>query len=231
MRSTSCVGYARVSLLSQAEDGVSLAAQEESIRAYSTMRGFQLIDVVVDRGVSGGKPLSDREGGRRILDAVRARRIAAVVTYKLDRLFRDCGDCLATVSAWDHAGVALHLIDMGGQAIDTGSATGRFLISVVSAAAEMERNLIRERTSSAMKHKKARGEFTGGQPPYGWCIAIDGTLKRVADEQRVIEHAKRLRDTGLSLRAISRSLGTSGARARNGRSFAAQQIANMLKAE
>ena len=72
---------------------------------------------------------------------------------KLDRMFRNAGDCLATVEAWDRAGVALHVVDLGGNAIDTTSAAGRFMLVVLAGAAEMERNLIRERTKAALAVK------------------------------------------------------------------------------
>jgi site-specific DNA recombinase len=58
------VGYGRVSTQEQAEQGISLDAQEARIRAYATMRGLELVAVVVDAGVSAGKyTLEQREGG------------------------------------------------------------------------------------------------------------------------------------------------------------------------
>ena len=68
------------------------------------------LDIITDAGVSGGKPLASREGGQRLLDAIKARRAEAVVMLKLDRMFRNAGDCLATIETWDRAGVALHRI-------------------------------------------------------------------------------------------------------------------------
>ena len=65
-------------------------------------------------------------------------------------------------------GVALHIIDLGGNAIDTTSAAGRFMLVVLAGAAEMERNLIRERTKSALAVKRANGQRisrTRKQPP------------------------------------------------------------------
>lgn len=62
------------------------------------------------------------------------------------------------------AGVALHLIDLGGQAIDTRSAAGHFFLTVMAGAAEMERNLVRERTRTALDHKRAKGERLGTTP-------------------------------------------------------------------
>jgi len=91
MNAVACV---RVSTEEQATEGVSLDAQEAAIRSCCAMRGLELAEVVVDVGVSAGKPLSTREGGAYLLDLVKRGKVQAVVTYKLDRLFRDANDCL-----------------------------------------------------------------------------------------------------------------------------------------
>ena len=66
---------------------------------------------------------------------------------KLDRLFRDAADCLNVTKHWDKRNIALHLIDVGGQTIDTSSSMGRFFLTMMAGVAEMERNLIRDRTT------------------------------------------------------------------------------------
>ncbi len=73
---------------------------------------------------------------------------------KLDRMFRNAGDCSNTVEKWDKAAIALHVIGLGGNAIDTTSAAGRFMLVVLAGAAEIERNLTRERIRSAMAVKR-----------------------------------------------------------------------------
>jgi DNA invertase Pin-like site-specific DNA recombinase len=157
-------------------------------------------------------------------------RVGAVVGWKLDRLFRDAADCLNVTREWDRRGVALHLADLGGQAVDTSSAMGRFFLTVMADAAEMERNQVRERTSAALRHKAEKGEFTGGEAPYGSRLAADGVrLEKVEVEQRVIREARRLRASGLSLRAVAGELGRLGHASRSGRPFAASQVARMTE--
>jgi hypothetical protein len=58
------VGYARVSTAEQAAEGISLEAHGSKIRTYCALKDFELADIVVDAGVSGAKPLSEREGGK-----------------------------------------------------------------------------------------------------------------------------------------------------------------------
>jgi hypothetical protein len=47
-------------------------------------------------------------GGERVLGAVRHGEAQAVIAWKLDRLFRDCADCLTVTRTWDVAGTSLH---------------------------------------------------------------------------------------------------------------------------
>jgi len=225
------VGYVRVSTEEQATGGVSLDAQSEAVRAYCAMRGLELVELVTDPGVSAGKALDARQGGRRLLELVRSGTVGSVVSYKLDRLFRDCADCLTVTGGWDRAGVSLHLVDMGGQAIDTSTAMGRFFLTVMAGAAEMERNLIRERTRAALQHKQSKGEKTGGACPFGYRLAADGrTLEHEPTEQRVIELVKELRAAGMSIRAVARHLNSDGVPAR-GRKWHATTVARLLQRE
>ena len=224
--------YIRVSTEEQANEGVSLDAQEATLRAYCAMRGLDLEEVVVDAGVSAGKPLVTRDGGAKLLDLVRRGKVQAVVTYKLDRLFRDASDCLQVTAAWDKAGVALHLVDLGGQSVDTSSAMGRFFLTIMAGAAEMERNLIRERTAAAMAHKAARREYTGGQVPYGWNLDADGVhITPNPAEQAIIGAARTLREQGLSLRKVGGALAAEGMLPRSGGHWHAKTVQDLLNAE
>ena len=224
------VAYVRVSTEEQANEGVSLEAQEVKVRAYCALRGLELVELVIDAGVSAGKGLNTRDGGARVLELVRGRKVEAVVAMKLDRLFRDASDCLAVTAAWDRASVSLHLVDMGGQAVDTSSAMGRFFLTIMAGAAEMERNQIRERTRMAMAHKRSKHELVGAVP-YGFRVADDGVaLVEVSAEQDVIVEARSLRSAGLSLRAVAAELARKSLRARNGSTFAAEQVRRMVAA-
>ena len=200
------IGYIRCSTHEQADCGLGLDVQAERIRAYATLKGLNLTDLITDAGVSGGKPLASREGGQKLLAAIREHKAKAVLLLKLDRGFRNVGDCLNTVEAWDHAGVALHILDLGGNAIDTTSAAGRFMLVVLAGAAEMERNLTRERTKSAMAVKRANGQRVG-TVPYGFDLADDGvTLIDNPTEQEVIQDIKSMRAQGKKLKQIAEAL-------------------------
>lgn len=162
------------------------------------------------------------------MDLVRRGRAGGIVALKLDRLFRNCADCLNVIEGWDKAGIALHLVDLGGQAVDTSSAMGRFFITVMAGAAELERNQIRERTSLAMRLMKSRGEYTGGRAPLGFELRDDGSLVCVAKEQRALALARQLYAQGMTLRAVSDELFGAGHTNRKGKPFHPQQVARMV---
>jgi site-specific DNA recombinase len=225
------IGYIRVSTEEQATSGASLAAQDAAIRAYCAMRGLELVDVVRDEGVSGGTPLAERPAGAALTAALAKRKGAPthVVAVRLDRLFRSTVDCVETSQAWDRRGVALHLVDLGGQTVDTSSAMGRFMLTVLAAAGEMERALIGERTSAAMRQRQAEGRYIGGKVPYGF--RLDGAeLVECPAEQAVIAEARRLRSEGLTLRAVAADLAARGMVSRKGTPFHPESVNAMVAA-
>ncbi len=225
------IAYTRCSTQEQSDSGLGLEVQSERIRAYCTMRGIGLDEITIDAGVSGGKPLASRDCGRRLLEAIRKRRADAVVMLKLDRMFRNASDCLATVEEWERKGVALHVVDLGGNAIDTTSAAGRFMLVVLAGAAEMERNLVRERTKSALAVKRSNGQRTG-TVPYGSDLDPDGTtLVPNKAEQAVIRDIRAMRKRGMVLAKIADELTARGVPTKTGRSkrWTHQAIARILK--
>jgi site-specific DNA recombinase len=227
------IGYVRVSTQEQANHGISLEAQEARLRAYATLRGLELSAVVIDAGVSAGKVLEARDGGKRLLAAMKARTVRHVIALKLDRLFRNTIDCLSTVQAWEKAGVSLHLVDMGGTSLDTASALGRMFLTMAAGFAEMERNLTAERTAFALARKREKGEKTGGSVPFGYTAAPgpDGKprLRPQPQEQEALALMRRLHAQGYSLRAIIAELERRGIANTDGRRWHAKSIARMLR--
>ena len=208
------IGYVRVSTREQAREGISLDVQETAIRAYCRLRGLTLVDVIRDPAESTVRPLAQRPGGACLAETVARGSAQHVIGFKLCRLFRDVLDCRTHVDQWDRDGVAFHLVDLGGQTIDTSTAMGKFALTVLAAAAEMERDKIRENTQAAMDWKRARGERVAGRVPYGYRLAGTGAttgpgagrLEKHPAEQRVISRIKGLRTRGWAVRAIAQRL-------------------------
>lgn len=221
--------YLRVSTEEQAREGVSLEAQEARLQAYAAAHGLEASVTFCDSGVSGSVPLAERPQGAELLAALARGEVQHVLAFKLDRLFRDAVDCLRTVRQWDDAGTAMHLVDLGGQAVNTGSAVGRFFLGMLAGVAELERNLIAERTSAALRHKVARGERVGA-PPYGYAATGEGTTwVPVPEEQAVIERIRDLRRGGLkSLARVADTLNREGVPTKRGARWHAATIRSAL---
>ena len=226
---TDIIAYIRVSTRQQEDAGISLDAQQARIAAYCEYRGLSLVDVVTDV-VTSKVPLADRPGGSQLLAALACGEATAVVSTKLDRLFRDTVETLVTTREWDREGVALHVLDLGGTTVDTSSPMGRMFITMVAGFAELERAQIQERTREALAHKRSRGEYTGGRVPYGYELGDDGVhLVECEAEQAVVTLARSLREAGLSLRAIAAELATAGHTTRRGTAWAPQQISRLCR--
>lgn len=224
MPSTRAVAYMRVSTTKQADEGVSLEAQRAKVIAYAALYDVTLVEIIVDAGVSA-KTL-ERPGLAKALGVIRSGKADALLVVKLDRLTRSVRDLGQLVADYFASGRAA-LLSVSEQ-IDTRSAGGRLVLNVLASVSQWEREAIGERTSAALQHKAAQGEFTGGEPPFGFQTTDDGKLTPVEAEQAAITEAKRFREQGLSLRAVCRELHDRGFRSRVGRPFAPTQVARMV---
>jgi site-specific DNA recombinase len=225
MKSTTkmAVGYVRCSTEDQK---TSLADQQEKIRAYCLLHGLTLVALLTDDGVSGKVPISEREYGSQIAAFI-SQGCAHVVCLKLDRAFRNCSDALLQTEEWTQQGVALHLIDMGGQSLDTRSAMGRMMLTCMAGFAEFERALIAERTTAALRHKKANGRVYSNAP-YGKDATEDGALIDNTTELSVIDSMMALRASGTSYKRIADDLTTRNIPSKTGRSWHATTVMNIL---
>jgi len=208
------VAYIRVSTEEQSKEGVSLEAQEEKIKAYCNLRGLEIVEICIDAGVSGSKRLESREAGSKLMKLINEGKANAVVAFKLDRLFRDAEDALHTTKSWDEKGIALHLVDMGGQTIDTTTAMGRFFLNMMAGFAELERNLISERTATALNYKKSNKQVYA-PIPFGY-VRVGDRLIEDQEEQIILNKIFNYRKEGLSYWKIADELNTIGVKTKKG---------------
>jgi len=219
--------YVRVSTEEQVRGGVSLDAQEERLRAYCKMTGMEVSKLLREEGVSASKPLASRPCGSEIYSLIHKLGARNIVALKLDRLFRDAEDALRTTKEWDRAGIALHLLEMGGQTLNTGSAMGRFFISMSAAFAEMERNLTSERTMAALGHKKSHREAYS-PTPFGY-DRIGNELKENQQELGIITLIRDWRAAGWSLRKIADELTAKSIPTKKGGKWHASTVQYLLQ--
>lgn len=219
------IGYVRVSLEKQAECGVSLEAQIEKVRAMATLRGAELVDIIVDGGASA-KTL-DRPGMKTLLSLIDGKRIDTVIVCKLDRLTRSVRDLASLLEKFNKRDVALVSV---AESLDTTTAAGRLMLHLLMSVSQWEREAIGERTRFAMQFKKSKGERVGNIQ-YGFRLAAD-TIHVEADpaEQRVIARMRTLRAKGHTLRAIAGELNKKGITTRRGTVWHHAYVNGVLKA-
>lgn len=206
------VGYCRVSTAGQASEGVSLEAQKCRIAAWAEANGHQLVGVHVDAGLSGGKT-ANRPALRAALDEA-CRHQGALVVYSLSRLARSVKDTLTIGDRLDSAGADLVSLS---ESIDTTSAAGKMVFRMLVVLSEFELDLVVERTTMALAHKRSRGERIG-EVPFGYRVGADGSHLEVDEaEQATLSRLRKLQVAGFSVRKIAHTLNREGVPARSGR--------------
>lgn len=222
------VAYIRVSTDDQAQNGVSLDAQREQITAYARLYKHEVTEIISDEGLSG-KTLN-RPGLQRALAMLKARKTEGILIAKLDRLtrsVRDLGFLIETYFSNGH-GALLSVNDQ----LDTATANGRFVVHMLGSVAQWERESIGERTATALRHKRAKGEVIS-PVPLGYDRIddkTDGVARLVpnAAEQAILERIRRERAAGKSMGAIAANLNADGVKGKAGGRFYASTIAKIL---
>lgn len=222
------IGYIRVSTEEQCREGVSLDAQKAKIEAYCGLHGLDLIAIIEDAGISG-KTISKRPGIQEVIARLQDGEASGLVVVKLDRLSRSTRDILDFVDRTEKNGWELHSIN---EKLDTGSAAGRFTVTILSALAQMESEQIGERTKAALDHKRTNGDYLGA-PPYGFEAKENSAGKKalvpVPAEQKVLARIASLRDDGLTLEQIAKNLNRSRIRTKRGKKWARGTVHSVLK--
>ena len=153
-------GYARVSTIQQADEGESLDVQQRVIAGYAPMQGLR--STRCSSSVASRDPSRSATAAGSALLAV-LQPGDAVITPKLDRMFRSALDALEVLGRLKQAGVALHMIDLGGDT--TGNGVSKLVFTILSAVAEAERDRTRERISEVKRDQRQRGRYLGGKAP------------------------------------------------------------------
>ncbi|KAF4410916.1 recombinase family protein [Streptomyces lycii] len=155
--------------LSRDDDAsTSIATQEADARAWCNLRGYEVVLVAHDIGVSGSIRPEEREGFGKILAAIHG--IDVVVARSVDRFSRVTGHFAALVETLDTFSTTL--ADVQGQA-DLTSPYGRFVVTLMVAFAQLERETIQQRILRSRVELRAGGKWLGGAAPYGFKVVPD----------------------------------------------------------
>jgi DNA invertase Pin-like site-specific DNA recombinase len=152
------VAYLRVSTEEQVKSGAGLGGQRAAIESYAAARGWTIIEWYADDGVSGTVSPDDRGQLSAALHALAEGRAGILLFHRPDRLARKAADLLALRDRAEREGWLIASSD--GQ-VDLTSAGGRLMFTVLGGVAEMERDLISQRTREALAARRAAGVRLG----------------------------------------------------------------------
>jgi len=178
--------YARVSTSDQ-----STETQLLDLRRYVRERGWTLFKEYADNGISG--TTDSRPALNELMDAAKKRRFDAVLVWRFDRFARSTKHLILALE--EFRGLGIDFISYQ-ENIDTSSPLGSAIFTIISAVAQLERDIIAERVKAGLRRAKENGK-TLGRP-----------LGSVVHSQHT-ERARKLHDEGLSLRSIADQLGIS----------------------
>ena len=175
--------YVRVSTDSQ-----TVKNQIRKLRQVAERRGWDVVEVYSDAGISGAKGRNGRPGLDTMLKDARRRKFDIVMAWAIDRLGRSLSDLLDTIQHLEACGVDLYLDQ---QAIDTTTPMGKLVFQLTGAFAEFERTMIRQRIKAGLKRAVAQGVKLGHPK-------IDSATERKVRRQLA---------KGVGILKIARSLG------------------------
>ena len=144
--------YARVSTQMQVNDGMSLDAQERDLKRAAEHAGFTSFELLREEGRSG-KSIKGRPILKAALERLDKGEAAAIFVTRIDRLARSTQDFLTIVDSAHKNGWRIVMLDLN---LDTASYQGRFVVTIMSALAEMERAIIAERQKDVHRDRRER---------------------------------------------------------------------------
>jgi DNA invertase Pin-like site-specific DNA recombinase len=145
--------YARVST-----DGQTVVNQERELREVAEAKGWEIVEVYRDNGVSGAKGRRERKGLDQALKEAVQGRYDVLAAWSVDRLRRSLQDLLHTVQELQGVGCDLYLHR---QALDTRTPSGRAMFQMLGVFAEFERSMIVDRVKAGLERARHHGTKTG----------------------------------------------------------------------
>ncbi|MFK8253482.1 recombinase family protein [Ancylobacter terrae] len=181
------IGYGRTST---AEQEAGLEAQRRDLQAAGCAKVF----------TEQASSVGDRPVLTRALEYVREGD--TLVVTKIDRLARSTINLWELVKELDGNGVSLRVLNLGGEMVDTRSATGRLILNIFAGFAQFEREMMLERQKEGIAKAKAEGRYLGRKPTAR--LKADDARRLHAEGKTPTEIAKAL---GIGRGSVYRALG------------------------
>lgn len=177
-----CAIYVRVSTQEQFEEGFSIPAQKERLRAFCTSQGWNIVNEYIEEGHSAKD--TNRPQLQALLDDLKKDKFDLVLVYRLDRLTRSVLDLYQLLKTFDENNVSFKSAT---EVYDTTTAIGRLFITLVAALAQWERENLAERVKFGTQQMVEQGIRPGSPRPYGYKYQ-NGKLIIVEDEAKWVKY-------------------------------------------
>lgn len=201
-----CVLYPRVSTEMQV-DGYSLEGQKNGLKRFVDREEMEIVGIYEDAGKSG-KSIEGRPAFKKMLSDIKnGLEIDYILVYKLSRFGRNAADILNSLEFVQSYGINLICIEEG---IDSLQTSGKLLISVLSAVAEIERENIIEQTMNGRREKARQGGWNGGFAPYGYYLKDNQLLIEETEAEAIRIIFDKFANSDIGLGGVAKYLNLQG---------------------
>jgi len=183
---------------STGDQKITLDDQTDKIKNFCNYKGYELVENFIDSGVSGSTNAKERPEMKKLLDRLVKKEADGLICSKIDRLSRSSGDFINIMNYFNKNNIQLIFLE---PEIDTRTPIGKMILTIMSSVAELELNMIRQRTKDALRKKKEKGE-SYGQTPYGKTKDENKKLLDNPEEQKNIALIIKLYNNSMSVKDI-----------------------------
>ncbi|MBO8163637.1 MAG: recombinase family protein [Brevibacillus sp.] len=174
--------YIRVSTEEQAQKGYSIDDQKERLIAYCKSQGWDDYALYIDDGYTGTN--LNRPALSRMVRHIEDNKIDTVIVYKLDRLGRKQLDVLHLLEeVFEKNNVAFKSAT---EPFDTSTPLGKAILGILAVFAQLERDMIVERTTAGRRQRLSQGLWHGGQVPFGYTWNKEAQQLEIVPEEAYI---------------------------------------------
>ena len=174
--------YIRVSSDEQKKEGLSLGVQERRLIDYANNNEFIIFKIYKDEGISA-KTHKGRKQFLQLLEDAKNKKFDAIIVTKLDRAWRSVKDAINTMEFLGDKNIDLISLS---EKIDTTSAMGKFFFTVISAIAQLERDITGERNKDIIRDKFQRGIYPYPRTPVGYKFNKKKKIMEINNKQAEI---------------------------------------------
>ncbi len=192
--------YIRVSTEEQAQQGFSIEAQKERLIAFCKSQGWDEYILYIDDGYTGTN--LNRPALKRMIRNIEEKKVDTVLVYKLDRLGRKQLDVLHLLEeVFEKNNAAFKSTT---EPFDTSTPLGKAMLGILAVFAQLERDMIIERTTSGRRQRFSQGQWYGGPVPFGYSWNKETQkLEVLPEEAHIVREIYQQYLQGQSLLAIA----------------------------